>query len=166
ERPAGFRRPSAFQDYSQQPPAARRSPVRVRPSSPPGRGCRDCGAPVRPGTIVYQTHADEAARPGRSTMASLKMTFGKYKGKRISKLPTDYLVWCLDKCDSLTDEMRKAVEEELAGRDDAPKEDAEEQQDAAEAEGLRPTKVSPLGQGLAGDVRMLFRTLALKYHPD
>ena len=29
-----------------------------------------------------------------------------------------------------------------------------------------PPKVSPLGQTLAGDVRMLFRNLALKYHPD
>ncbi|MBI1917788.1 MAG: DUF3820 family protein [Planctomycetes bacterium] len=97
-------------------------------------------------------------------MSSLKMPFGKYKGKRLSKLPTDYLVWCRDKCDNLTDELRAAVEEELADRSDTPQEEAAEQ--AAPTEVSRPPKVSPLGQTLAGDVRMLFRNLALKYHPD
>src|SRR5262249_34051147 len=98
-------------------------------------------------------------------MSSLKMPFGKYKGKRINKLPTDYLVWCRDKCDNLTDELRAAVEEELADRTDATREGDEER--AAEAEVVaRAPKVSPLGQTLAGDVRMLFRNLALKYHPD
>ena len=97
-------------------------------------------------------------------MSSLKMTFGKYKGKRINKLPTDYLVWCRDKCDILTDDLRAAIEQELAGRTDAPaEEDAGEQ---AAAEVPKVAKVSPLGQTLAGDVRMLFRGLALKYHPD
>jgi hypothetical protein len=97
-------------------------------------------------------------------MSSLKMPFGKYKGKRLNKLPTDYLVWCRDKCDNLTDELRAAVEEELADRTDTPKEETAEQ--PAEPEVSRPAKVSPLGQTLTGDVRMLFRNLALKYHPD
>lgn len=97
-------------------------------------------------------------------MSSLKMPFGKYKGKRLNKLPTDYLVWCRDKCDNLTDELRVAVEEELAERTDAPQQ--EEKERVAEAEGSRAPKVSPLGQTLTGDVRMLFRNLALKYHPD
>src|SRR5262245_22954466 len=97
-------------------------------------------------------------------MSSPKLTFGKYKGKRINKLPTDYLVWCRDKCDILTDELRAAIEGELADRADAPPEGAEES--AAGQEAPRPPKVSPLGQTLAGDVRMLFRSLALKYHPD
>ncbi len=100
-------------------------------------------------------------------MSNLKMTFGKYKGKRLSKLPTDYLVWLVDKCDSLTDEMRKAVEEELSGRDDAPQqESAANEPPAGPAAAPRPPKVSPLGERLGGDVRLLFRNLALKYHPD
>ena len=97
-------------------------------------------------------------------MASLKMPFGKHKGKRLNKLPTDYLVWCRDKCDNLTDELRAAVEAELADRSDTPKEEADEP--VAQVEIARPPKVSPLGQSLAGDVRMIFRNLALKYHPD
>jgi hypothetical protein len=99
-------------------------------------------------------------------MPDPKMPFGKYKNKRVSKLPTDYLVWCLDKCDSLTDELRKAIEDELAGREDAPAQEAAAEE-APEAAGVpKPPKVSPLGQSLAGDVRLLFRSLALKYHPD
>src|SRR5262245_26156367 len=97
-------------------------------------------------------------------MSSPKLPFGKYKGKRINKLPTDYLIWCRDKCDVLTEDLRTAIEEELASRTDAPQEEAEEQ--PAEPEVPRVTRVSPLGQTLAGDVRMLFRNLALKYHPD
>ena len=97
-------------------------------------------------------------------MSSLKMPFGKYKGKRLNKLPVDYLVWCRDKCDNLTDELRAAVEEELAERTDTPKEEAEGP--SAKPEVSRAPKVSPLGQTLTGDVRMLFRNLALKYHPD
>jgi hypothetical protein len=98
-------------------------------------------------------------------MSSLKMPFGKYKGKRLTKLPTDYLVWCRDKCDSLTEAMRAAIEEELADRTDAPASD-EAGETTAAAELPKVPKVSPLGQTLAGDVRMLFRNLALKYHPD
>src|SRR5262245_9462338 len=98
-------------------------------------------------------------------MSSLKMPFGKYKGKRLNKLPTDYLVWCRDKCDSLTEQMPAAIEEELAVRTDAPLEE-EAGETASTAELPKLTKVSPLGQTLAGDVRMLFRNLALKYHPD
>jgi hypothetical protein len=99
-------------------------------------------------------------------MATMKMPFGKYKNKRLSKLPTDYLVWCRDKCDNLTDELRKAVEEELAGRDDAPEQDGPPSDEAPAEEAGKLPKVSPLGQSLGGEVRMLFRNLALKYHPD
>src|SRR5437763_12640588 len=99
-------------------------------------------------------------------MSSLKMTFGKYKGKRLSKLPTDYLVWCRDKCDNLTDELRKAIEEELATRDDAPPQEEPAADEAGGEQAVKVPKVSPLGQSLGGDVRMLFRNLALKYHPD
>ena len=91
-------------------------------------------------------------------MSSLKMPFGKYKGKRLNKLPLDYLVWCRDKCDNLTDELRAAVEEELADRTDKPEEEGEELTTRPEV--ARAPKVSPLGQTLAGDVRMLFRNLA------
>lgn len=100
-------------------------------------------------------------------MAIIKLSFGKYKNKRLSKIPTDYLEWCRDKCDSLTDDVRRAVEEELAERTAAA---AEEKAEPASGKGETPVarapRVSPLGQTLVGEVRMMYRNLALKYHPD
>jgi Putative quorum-sensing-regulated virulence factor len=88
-------------------------------------------------------------------MPAIKMTFGKHKGKRLAKVPTDYLVWCLDAVGTLDADLRAAIEQELAKREETPPE---------VKSGLKA--VSPVGQTLAGDVRMLFRNLALKYHPD
>lgn len=101
-------------------------------------------------------------------MANIKLTFGKYKGKRLSKIPTEYLEWCRDKCDTLTDDVRRAIEDELADREETKKA-AEEPAAGAAAPATataRPPRVSPLGQSLTGDARMIFRNLALKYHPD
>jgi Putative quorum-sensing-regulated virulence factor len=103
-------------------------------------------------------------QPG-PVMANLKMTFGKYKGKRINKLPTEYLTWCLNKCDTLTDEYRTAIEEELAAREGKPPEDETDEAPEA-ATGARPPRISAVGQSLIGEVRMLFRNMAFKYHPD
>jgi len=100
-------------------------------------------------------------------MANIKMPFGKYKNKRLSKIPTDYLEWCRDKCDTLTDDVRRAVEEELAAREAMDKpEEAEPAAGKGQEPAVRPPRMSPLGQTLAGEVRMMFRNLALKYHPD
>jgi hypothetical protein len=98
-------------------------------------------------------------------MANIKMPFGKYKNKRLSKVPTDYLEWCRDKCDVLTDDVRRAVEEELAARKEMAAEEAAPAVGSQEP-AVRAPRVSPLGQSLAGEVRMMFRNLALKYHPD
>lgn len=96
-------------------------------------------------------------------MFHTKLTFGKYKGKRLSKVPTEYLQWLLDSSETLTDSLRKEIEQEIAGRADKPvKEDEQEKQ-------APPTKIgldSPLGQSLVADVRMLFKSMAFKYHPD
>ena len=99
-------------------------------------------------------------------MANIKMPFGKYKNKRLSKIPTDYLEWCRDKCDTLTDELRRAVEEELSARESMAAEEADPAAGKAAEPAVRAPRMSPLGQTLAGEVRMMFRNLALKYHPD
>jgi hypothetical protein len=111
-------------------------------------------------------------------MANIKMPFGKYKNKRLSKIPTEYLEWCRDKCDTMTDDVRRAVEDELADREATAKANAAAAAAAAaetaaetavgtkEAAAPRVVKVSPVGQTLAGETRMVFRNLALKYHPD
>ncbi len=111
-------------------------------------------------------------------MSSAKMPFGKHRGKRLQSIPTEYLVWLRDENDTLDAALRKEVEHELGRRDDVPppanepppppppekqKKAAAVKDEAAEA----PVRnVSPLGQSLAGNIRMVYRSLAMKYHPD
>jgi hypothetical protein len=96
-------------------------------------------------------------------MASIKMPFGKYRGKRLISVPSEYLTWLLANNEDLDADLRKAVEHELDRRGDAPQ---KKETEPTEEPGGAAHTVSPLGQRLAGDVRMLFRNLALKYHPD
>jgi hypothetical protein len=45
-----------------------------------------------------------------------RMNFGKYRGRPLSEVPLEYLYWTLRGADSMTDEMRDAVEDELEKR--------------------------------------------------
>lgn len=103
-------------------------------------------------------------------MASLKMPFGKYRNKRIISVPSEYLHWLLENSEELDAELRRAVEHELDRRGEpAPssaKTDEAPPKPKAEQPAVEVRHMSALGQRLAGDVRMLFRNLALKYHPD
>ena len=116
-------------------------------------------------------------------MSSAKMPFGKHRGKRLQSIPTEYLVWLRDENDTLDAQLRKDVEYELGRRDDVPppanvpppppekKEPSTSKKKPAaaakeEEEDAPVRNVSPLGQSLGGNIRMLFRTLAMKYHPD
>jgi hypothetical protein len=42
------------------------------------------------------SHESEASKYG-----SVIMVFGKYKGRRLAQIPSDYLCWILDNCDHL-----------------------------------------------------------------
>src|SRR5258708_26334013 len=104
-------------------------------------------------------------------MANVKMPFGKHRGKRLISIPTEYLVWLRDENEDLDAELRKAVDHELSRRDDVPPPPGGEPPpprtvvpDSGPTVEVR--NMSPLGQTLVGSVRMLFRNLALKYHPD
>jgi hypothetical protein len=76
------------------------------------------------------------------------LTFGKFKGKRLDQVPTDYLRWMLQNCGNISPAMRDEIKFLL--RDEA-----------APPPG-RPTQtalVPPL-------VNKWYRELARQYHPD
>lgn len=41
------------------------------------------------------------------------LNFGKHRGKRLDQIPADYLVWLLDRCDSLWPQTRTAIQRYL-----------------------------------------------------
>src|SRR5262245_26231350 len=66
---------------------------------------------------------------GDVIMATIKMPFGKYRGKRIISVPAEYLHWLLDNSEELDADLRRAVEQELDRRGEPhaePKTEAEE----------------------------------------
>jgi hypothetical protein len=44
------------------------------------------------------------------------MPWGKHKGRRLSEIPGSYLFWLLEECDSLRDDLRIKIQEELRNR--------------------------------------------------
>jgi hypothetical protein len=46
------------------------------------------------------------------------MPFGRHKGKILGQVPTDYIRWCLDNLDGISQDLRRALYSELAKRDD------------------------------------------------
>ena len=38
------------------------------------------------------------------------MPFGKHRGKALSEIPVDYLLWCLDNMTALSRHLRRAIE--------------------------------------------------------
>ena len=51
----------------------------------------------------------------------MQMDFGKYRGVKLQAVPTEYLEWCLDECAYLKNGARKAIQEELAEREETEK---------------------------------------------
>lgn len=105
-------------------------------------------------------------------MAGVKMPFGKYRGKRLISIDSEYLTYVLQG-EEVDADLRRAILYELDRRGETPPEESEvkpEEKPKKKMDVKKPevevTHVSPMGQRLAGDVRVIFRNLALQYHPD
>lgn len=51
-------------------------------------------------------------RPG-SHLDQLTMPFGKYKGELIEHLDTEYIIWCLENLERLSDRLKAEMENQL-----------------------------------------------------
>jgi hypothetical protein len=45
-----------------------------------------------------------------------RFSFGKFKGDRVTDVPTTYLTWCFETCENLSPSLRRAIQRELASR--------------------------------------------------
>lgn len=72
------------------------------------------------------------------------MPFGKHKGRDLSDVPDDYLDWLFFDIE-LREPLKSAVHREITKRD-----------------GLNYTPAAPD----AGRIKQIYRTLAVKWHPD
>lgn len=75
----------------------------------------------------------------------MKMPFGRYKNRQLSRIPDGYLVWILDNCVDLSPTLRTAIHERL-GRETA---------------GRRAMAVPDMSA-----IRIWYRELAFDFHPD
>lgn len=88
----------------------------------------------------------------------LRLHFGKYKGKRLPEIPSDYLCWVLNNCTNLSSYIRQAIEEHLESLDD---------DDEPTFTAGAPPRQQQSGSVVTADlVRTWWRGLALDYHPD
>lgn len=102
---------------------------------------------------------------------NIKMPFGKHRGQFIPDVPHDYLIWCLNKAETMSAELRQAIKIELQGRDYAKEiEEAKERNsklvdllDCANKE-LEATR--KLKQPTAETLKYWWRTMAKRWHPD
>jgi hypothetical protein len=79
------------------------------------------------------------------------MTFGKYKSRHVSQVPSDYLAWCLREAHYLKPWLRFAIDQELRRRvevDHEPEEDSN-----------LPAKLTQV-------IDRWYRDLCLRWHPD
>jgi hypothetical protein len=85
------------------------------------------------------------------------MPFGKYRGRPLSGVPFDYLVWVLENVSSLNPWLRRGITAELDRR-------------VAAEEEYKPAPAPPPPPGglvdIASVVRTWYRELSMKYHPD
>lgn len=96
------------------------------------------------------------------------MTFGKFRGEPLEKIPEGYLRWLLTDCNSLEDDLRVAIERKLRGQD------AHGSQSGERGAGAGQERVGPdtglptaVDRAVAAEIIAAGRrALALAHHPD
>jgi hypothetical protein len=85
----------------------------------------------------------------------MQMNFGKHKGRPVSEVPTDYLIWALNKCECLQWDyyatMRRAIRDELEDRGFST---ASDQDEAAPTNDLQKA------------LKTWFAEMSRRWHPD
>jgi Putative quorum-sensing-regulated virulence factor len=62
------------------------------------------------GYALLSVFGNGSAPPARSVYGAVCMPFGKHKGRALSDIPTDYLIWLLDNATALSRQLRRAIE--------------------------------------------------------
>lgn len=85
-------------------------------------------------------------------MIGFHFPWGKHRGKHVSEVPRDYLIWALNKADALEDWQRAAIVLELERRrgTDRPQ--------SSEGE-RRPVPAREV-------IQTWYREMSLRFHPD
>ena len=86
------------------------------------------------------------------------MPWGKFKGSRLTEIESSYLVWCLEKADSMTPSLRQAIRDELGNRYGRPASSAPPSSLSRKACPNSALAVDIISHGL--------RALSKKHHPD
>lgn len=82
----------------------------------------------------------------------MKLMFGKHKGKELSDVPEDYLIWILQNLTHLNPSVRQAIERHLLNF--KPKPDPE------------PKPAPNLGEMFSSIAKDWYRQMAKRHHPD
>lgn len=87
------------------------------------------------------------------------MPWGKFRGRCLTEIESSYLVWCLEKADSMTPSLRQAIRDELGTRYGRPA------ASSAPPPAL-PRKACPNSAVAVDIISAGLRTLSKKHHPD
>ncbi len=82
----------------------------------------------------------------------MEMPFGRHKGRPISSIPTNYLVWLVENVVFDSEALRAAVEAELSER--------------YRSRRKTPPTAPPPTTATHPKIKAWFRELALRFHPD
>jgi hypothetical protein len=90
---------------------------------------------------------------------SVRLKFGKHKGRPLEDIPFDYLTWVLREVERLDYWTRQAIEAELRRRIEGTVDERDNHGDGDAAD-------CPRCKAMAQALQKWFREMALKYHPD
>ena len=89
----------------------------------------------------------------------MRMPWGKHRGEDIEEIESSYLVWCVESCESLSNDLYFEIRAELASRFGAPRESPPPPPRGRNGACPDPEAVQAL-------VKAGLKTLARKHHPD